>query len=150
MRDADPVDAAFAANAHSTASQVEQLPAREGWPRGATSDDTALTLLVAHHLADRHGEGDPADFPADLAEKEAHQRHRPDHNCSDRAIPPRRQGYRLPRNSHEPAGDARPAHRLGATHDQAGRRRQRTFTMSQATGADPAALVAARVIGTCA
>ena len=57
MRDADPVDAAFAANAHSTASQIEQLPAREGWPRGATSDDTALTLLVAHHLADRHGEG---------------------------------------------------------------------------------------------
>ena len=71
MRDADPVDAAFAANAHSTASQIEQLPAREGWPRGATSDDTALTLLVAHHLADRHGEGDPADFLAHLAEKEA-------------------------------------------------------------------------------
>jgi hypothetical protein len=41
MRDADPVDAAFAANTHSTASQIEQLPAREGWPRGATSDDTA-------------------------------------------------------------------------------------------------------------
>ena len=71
MRDADPVDAAFAANAHFTASQIEQLPAREGWPRGATSDDAALTLLVAHHLADRHVEGDPADFPADLAEKEA-------------------------------------------------------------------------------
>ena len=71
MRDADPVDAAFAANAHSTASQIERLPAREGWPRGAPSDDTALTLLVAHHLADRHVEGDPADFPADLAEKEA-------------------------------------------------------------------------------
>ena len=40
-----------AANAASP-GQIEQLPAREGWPRGATSDDTALTLLVAHHLAD--------------------------------------------------------------------------------------------------
>jgi len=30
-----------------------------------TSEGTALTLLVAHHLADRHGEGDPADFLAD-------------------------------------------------------------------------------------
>jgi len=25
----------------------------------------ALTLLVSHHPADRHGEGDPADFLAD-------------------------------------------------------------------------------------
>jgi ADP-ribosylglycohydrolase len=33
--------------AGAAASQIEQLPAREGWPRGATSDDTALTLLVA-------------------------------------------------------------------------------------------------------
>ena len=65
MRDADPVDAASAANAHSTASQIEQLPAREGWPRSATSEDTALTLLVSHHPTDRHGEGDPADFLAD-------------------------------------------------------------------------------------
>ena len=43
-----------------TPSQIEQLPVRQGWPRGATSDDTALTLLVAHHLADRDGDGDPA------------------------------------------------------------------------------------------
>jgi tetratricopeptide (TPR) repeat protein len=58
--------------AANTASpgQIEQLPAREGWPRGATSDDTALTLLVAHHLADRDGDGDPAAFLADLAEQE--------------------------------------------------------------------------------
>ena len=40
MRDADPVDAASAANAHSIASQIEQLPAPEGWPRSATSEDT--------------------------------------------------------------------------------------------------------------
>jgi len=58
------------ANVGAAASQIEQLPAREGWPRGATSDDTALTLLVAHHLADRDGDGDPAAFLADLAEHE--------------------------------------------------------------------------------
>ena len=55
------------APAGATPSQIEQLPAREGWPRGASSDDTALTLLVAHHLADRDGDGDPAAFLADLA-----------------------------------------------------------------------------------
>jgi len=38
-------------DADATPGQVEQLPAREGWPRGATSDDTALTLLAARHLA---------------------------------------------------------------------------------------------------
>jgi ADP-ribosylglycohydrolase len=58
------------ASAHATPSQIEQLPARAGWPRGATSDDTALTLLVAHQLADRDGDGDPAAFLADLAEQE--------------------------------------------------------------------------------
>jgi ADP-ribosylglycohydrolase len=58
------------ANVGAAASQIEQLPAREGWPRGATSDDTALTLLVAHHLADRDGDGDPAGFLADLAGQE--------------------------------------------------------------------------------
>ena len=57
-------------NVGTAASQIEQLPAREGWPRGATSDDTALTLLVAHHLADRDGDGNPAAFLADLAEHE--------------------------------------------------------------------------------
>jgi ADP-ribosyl-[dinitrogen reductase] hydrolase len=45
----------------------QQLPARQGWPRGATSDDTALTLLAACHLADRDGDGDPGAFLADLA-----------------------------------------------------------------------------------
>src|ERR1035441_9374386 len=66
-----PWENAPAANAHATPSQIEQLPARKEWPRGATSDDTALTLLVAHHLADRDGDGDPAAFLADLAEEEA-------------------------------------------------------------------------------
>jgi ADP-ribosylglycohydrolase/tetratricopeptide (TPR) repeat protein len=139
------------ANVGAAASQIEQLPAREGWPRGATSDDTALTLLVAHHLADRDGDGDPAAFLADLAEREpairglgptttaAVERFRRGDDAADspgratngaamRALPI---GWVLP-------------------HDQAERRRQVTITMSRATHADPAALVAACVIATCA
>ena len=53
----------------ATSSQIEQLPAHGEWPRGATSDDTALTLLVAHHLADRDGDGDPDAFLAELTEQ---------------------------------------------------------------------------------
>ena len=135
----------------ATPSQIEQLPAREGWPRGATSDDTALTLLVAHHLADRDGDGDPAAFLADLAEREpairglgptttaAVERFRRGDDAADspgratngaamRALPI---GWVLP-------------------HDQAERRRQVTIKMSRATHANPAALVAACVIATCA
>lgn len=34
------------------AEAAEQLPTRSGWPHGATSDDTALTLLVTQYLAE--------------------------------------------------------------------------------------------------
>jgi ADP-ribosylglycohydrolase len=104
------------ASARATLGQIEQLPAREGWPRGATSDDTALTLLVARHLADRDGDGDPAAFLADLAGQEPAIRglgptttaaierfHR-----GDEAADP-------PGKSHERGGDARSAHRLGTS-----------------------------------
>ena len=36
--------------------QVTGIPVRDGWPRGATSDDTAQLLLVAEHLV-AHGAG---------------------------------------------------------------------------------------------
>ena len=151
MRDADPVDAAFAANAHSTASQIEQLPAREGWPPGATSDDTALTLLVAHHLADRDGDGDPADFLADLAEKEAAIRGLGPTTTA--AIERFRRGDKAT-DSHGRVTNRAAMRALPIgwvlPHDQAERRRQLTIMMSRATHADPAALVAARVIATCA
>ncbi len=48
--------------AGASAAEIEALPAREGWERGATSDDTALTLLVAQHLADRSGAVDAREF----------------------------------------------------------------------------------------
>ena len=134
-----------------TPSQIEQLPAREGWPRGAISDDTALTLLVAHHLADRDGDGDPAAFLADLAEQEA----------AIRGLGPtttaaierfRRGDEAVGSPGRATNGAAMRALPIGwvLPHDQAERRRQVTITMSRATHADPAALVAACVIATCA
>ena len=134
-----------------TPGQIEKLPAREGWPRGATSDDTALTLLVAHHLADRDGDGDPAAFLADLAEQES----------AIRGLGPtttaaverfRRGDAAVASPGRATNGAAMRALPIGwvLPHDQAERRRQVTIAMSRATHADPAALAAACVIAACA
>lgn len=53
--------------ADSSLAEIEALPARQGWERGATSDDTALTLLVAQHLAERGGAADARVFLQTLA-----------------------------------------------------------------------------------
>jgi len=139
------------ASAQATSGQIEQLPGREGWPRGATSDDTALTLLVAHHLADRDGDGDPAAFLADLAEQEA----------AIRGLGPTTtaaiERFRRGDEAAHPLGRATNGAAMRALpigwvlpHDQAERRRQVTIAMSRATHADPAALVAACVVAACA
>ena len=139
------------AKTDATASQIEQLPARQGWPRGATSDDTALTLLVARHLADRDGDGDPAAFLVDLA----------DQAPAIRGLgPTTTAAIEHFRHGGEPAaaparatnGAAMRALPIGwvLAHDQAERRRQVTITLSRATHADPAALVAACVIAASA
>jgi ADP-ribosyl-[dinitrogen reductase] hydrolase len=138
-------------NVGAAASQIEQLPAREGWPRGATSDDTALTLLVAHHLAYRDGDGDPAAFLADLAEQEP----------GIRGLGPTTTAAieRFRRRSEAAASSARATNGAAMRalpigwvlpHDQGERRRQVTIAMSRATHADPAALVAACVMAACA
>lgn len=50
------------------AAQVPELPAtRRGWPRGATSDDTAQMLLVAELLADTGGDPTAEQFMSRLA-----------------------------------------------------------------------------------
>lgn len=49
--------------------ELEELPERELWPSGSTSDDTALTLLVAEHLAAAGGIGEPLAFLRALAER---------------------------------------------------------------------------------
>ena len=139
------------ASAHATPSQIEQLPAREGWPRGATSDDTALTLLAAHHLADRDGDGDPAAFLADLAEQEPVIRGLGPTTTA--AIERFRRGDEAVYSSGKATnGAAMRALPIGwvLPHDQAERRRQVTIAMSRATHADSAALIAACVVATCA
>ena len=138
-------------NVGAAASQIEQLPAREGWPRGATSDDTALTLLVARHLADRDGDGDPDAFLADLAGQEPIIRGLGPTTTA--AIERFRRGDAAATSSGRATnGAAMRALPIGwvLPHDQAERRRQVTIAMSRATHADPAALVAACVIATCA
>ena len=134
----------------ATPSQMEQLPAREGWPRGATSDDTALTLLLAHHLADRDGDGDPAAFLADLAAQEPAIRGLGPTTTA--AIERFRRGETAASPGRATNGAAMRALPIGwvLSHDQAERRRQLTIAMSRATHADPATLVAACVIATCA
>jgi len=146
-----PWENAPKADVDITPSQIEQLPARDGWPRGATSDDTALTLLVARHLADRDGGCDASAFLADLAE----------HEPAIRGLgPTTTAAIERFRNSGETAaspgtatnGAAMRALPIGwvLPHDQADRRRQIAIEMSQTTHADPAALVAACVIAACA
>ena len=146
-----PWENAPPADVGAAASQIEQLPAREGWPRGATSDDTALTLLVAHHLADRDGDGDPTAFLADLAEQEP----------AIRGLGPTTtaaiERFRRGDEAADPPGRATNGAAMRALpigwvlpHDQAERRRQVTIAMSRVTHADSAALVAACVIAACA
>jgi len=139
------------ASASASASQIEQLPAREGWARGATSDDTALTLLVARHLADRDGDGDPGAFLADLAEQEPAIRGLGPTTTA--AIEQFRQGGEvLISPGRATNGAAMRALPIGwvLPHNQAERRRQLTIAMSRATHSDPAALVAACVIAASA
>jgi ADP-ribosylglycohydrolase len=46
---------------------LEDLPARHGWPRGSTSDDTDQLLLVARYLAEAKGQLDERAFLTRLA-----------------------------------------------------------------------------------
>jgi ADP-ribosylglycohydrolase/tetratricopeptide (TPR) repeat protein len=139
------------ADADVTASQIEQLPAREGWPRGVTSDDTALTLLAARHLAERDGACDPGAFLADLAEEAP----------AIRGLGPtttaaieqfRRSGEVVASSAGATNGAAMRALPVGwvLPHSQAERRRPVTIEMSEVTHDAPRALVAACVIAACA
>lgn len=53
---------------------IDELPRRGDWPPGATSDDTALTLLVAGYLAEHGAEVDEAAFLDLLADAVPHIR----------------------------------------------------------------------------
>jgi hypothetical protein len=139
------------AGARATSGEIEQLPAHKEWPRGATSDDTALTLLVAHHLADRDGDGDPDPFLAELAEQEPTIRGLGPTTTA--AIERFRRGDATAASSGRATnGAAMRALPVGwvLPHDEAERRGQVTIAMSRATHTEPAAVVAACVIAACA
>jgi ADP-ribosylglycohydrolase len=132
-----------------TAQEIELLPARDGWPRGATSDDTALTLLVARHLAERDGTGDAHAFLSDLAV----------HAPSIRGLGPSTRAAiehfqyagELPSAGGATNGAAMRALPIGwlIPHHEVERRRQLAIEISRATHADPSAQVAACVIAAC-
>ena len=145
-----PWERAPEASAAVTTDEVERLPAREGWPRGVTSDDTALTLLVANHLAERDGGCDARAFLADLAEHEPHIKGLGPTTTA--AIEQFRRGGEVIRSGRATNGAAMRALPVGwvLPHNQADRRRQAVIEMSRATHPDPAALVAACVIAACA
>lgn len=50
--------------AGASVEEIETVHAGEGWEVGSTSDDTALTLLVAEYLLDTDGRGDGPGFLA--------------------------------------------------------------------------------------
>ncbi len=50
------------------ADQVTAVPVRNGWPRGATSDDTAQLLLVARHLVATSGQVSEREFLTELSQ----------------------------------------------------------------------------------
>jgi len=146
-----PWENASRASAVPPASHIEWLPAREGWPRGVTSDDTALTLLVARHLAERDGGCDAGAFLAELADRKP----------AIRGLGPtttaaiehfRRSGEAVASTGRATNGAAMRALPVGwaLPHSQADRRREVAIEMSQATHADAAAVVAACVIAACA
>ncbi|MGH3917785.1 MAG: ADP-ribosylglycohydrolase family protein [Pseudonocardiaceae bacterium] len=134
----------------ASTAEIEALPAREGWERGATSDDTALTLLVAQHLADRNGAADARGFLQTLAAA-AGSIHGIGPSTTS-AIKHFQTTGELPTSGGTtngapmralPAGWATPP-------DDSDRRRRLTIELTRATHPAPDALAAACVIAACA
>ncbi|WP_239394373.1 ADP-ribosylglycohydrolase family protein [Frankia sp. CiP3] len=50
-------------------ARIAAIPTGRGWPAGSTSDDTALTLLVAEHLIDSGGQGEAVEFARRLSDR---------------------------------------------------------------------------------
>jgi ADP-ribosylglycohydrolase len=131
---------------------AERLPARPGWPHGATSDDTALTLLVAEHLVQHRGAGSPLALMRAFAE----------HASSIRGLgPTTTQAIR--RFQHH--GTIQPGGGDGNTNgavmralpigwatpfDHADHRRQLTIQLSQITHPGAEAACAACIMAACA
>jgi ADP-ribosyl-[dinitrogen reductase] hydrolase len=136
--------------ASASTAEIEALPAREGWERGATSDDTALTLLVAQHLADRGGAADARVFLQALAaQAESIRGLGP---STSRAIEHFRATGELPISGGTTNGAPMRALPVGwATPlDDPDRRRRLAVELTRATHPAPDALAAACVVAACA
>ncbi|MGQ0716116.1 MAG: ADP-ribosylglycohydrolase family protein [Pseudonocardiales bacterium] len=131
-------------------AEIEALPAREGWERGATSDDTALTLLVAQHLADRGGTADARVFLQTLAAQAGSIRGLGP--STTRAIKHFQATGELPISGGTTNGAPMRALPVGwATPlDDPDRRRRLAIELTRATHPAPDALAAACVIAACA
>ncbi len=136
--------------AGASAVEIEALPGREGWERGATSDDTALTLLVAQHLADRSGAGDARVFLQALA-AQAGSIHGLGPSTTG-AIEHFRATGELPISGGTTNGAPMRVLPVGwATPlDDSDRRRRLAIELTRATHPDPDALSAACVVAACA
>lgn len=129
--------------------EVEALPAAGEWPRGATSDDTALTLLAAEHLIARDGSVDPEAFLATLVDRAPAIRGLGPSTLA--AIGGYAETGQLPTRGGDTNGAAMRALPLGwatAPADSA-RRRRLTMDLSRATHPAGDAQVAACVVATC-
>jgi ADP-ribosylglycohydrolase len=139
----------FPPNGVSTA-EIETLPARKGWERGATSDDTALTLLVAQHLADRNGAADALVFLQTLAAQAGSIRGLGPSTTG--AIEHFRATGELPISGGTTNGAPMRALPVGwaTSLDDSDRRRHLAIELTRATHPAPDALAAACVIAACA
>lgn len=130
--------------------ELDKLPARKLWPSGSTSDDTALTLLVAEHLADAGGIGDPLRFLETLATRSSSI---PGLGPSTRQAIKHFIATGVPDNSGSNTnGAAMRALPVGwALPVQANdRRREWTLALTRVTHTGPDAVTAACVIAACA
>ena len=130
--------------------RVDELPATGRWASGATSDDTALTLLVAEHLAEHRGVGAPVAFLERLAARaDAIPGLGP---STTRALRQFRETARVDARGSDTNGAPMRALPIGWAHppSTAGQRRSWTLELSRTTHGGHRALTAACVIAACA
>lgn len=129
-------------------ARLADLPERDGFPPGATSDDSAQTLVVARELVRSGGDPDPERFLDDLAEALPSMRG---------AGPTTRAAVARWRSSHTPAvtngtgatnGAAMRALPIGwaTAPGDAERRRSIVELLTRTTHGDPRALAAASAV----
>ncbi|WP_063826681.1 ADP-ribosylglycohydrolase family protein [Parafrankia discariae] len=130
--------------------RAADIPARGRWERGSTSDDTALTLLVAEHLTAHGGAGDPAALLGTLADRAASIHGLGPSTIA--AIDHFRAHGRPPARGGRTNGALMRALPIGwaTAPDDAARRRRWVRALSAITHPDPVAQAAAVIAAACA